>query len=107
MRIYCISFIFVEITPVSIPVNYYVSKVSDSVILQCIINDDPSNTNIHWTKRSHLVDTNSWKYSGGILTNPSLTIKNVQFSDAGNYVCHLSTSFGNSNDSVDLKVLCK
>ena len=107
MRIYCISFIFVEITPVSIPVNYYVSKLSDNVILQCTINDDPSNTNIHWTKRSHLVDTNSWKYSGGILTNPSLTIKNIQFTDAGNYVCHLSTSFGNSNDSVDLKVLCK
>ena len=107
MRIYCISFIFVEITPVNIPVNYYVSKVLDSVILHCIINDDPSNTNIHWTKRSHPVDTNSGKYSGGILTNPSLTIKNVQLPDAGNYVCHLSTSFGNFNDSVDLKVLCK
>jgi hypothetical protein len=76
-------------------VNYYVSKVSDSVILQCIINDDPSNKNIYWTKGSQPVYHNSWKYSGGTLTNPSLTIKNVELPDAGNYVCHLSTSFGN------------
>jgi hypothetical protein len=88
-------------------VNYYVSKVSDSVILQCIINDDPSNKNIYWTKGSNTVYTNWWKYSVGNLTNPSLTIKNVKLSDAGNYACHLSTSYGNSDDSVDLKVLCK
>lgn len=87
--------------------NYYVSKVNNSVTLQCLIKDDLSNRNIYWTKWSHPVDTNSWKYSGGNLTNPSLTIKNVELSDAGNYVCHLSTSFGNSEDAVDLKVLCK
>lgn len=87
--------------------NYYVSKVKDNVTLQCLINDDPSNRKVHWTRRSHLVYTNSLKYSGGTITNPSLTIKNVQLSDAGNYVCHLSTSFGNSEDAVDLKVLCK
>jgi hypothetical protein len=63
--------------------NYYVSKVKDNVTLQCLINDDPSNTIIYWKKESNYVNTNLWKYSGGILTNPSLTIKNVQLSDAG------------------------
>lgn len=87
--------------------NYYVSKVKDNVTLQCLINDDSSNRNIYWKKESNYVNTNSLKYSGGIITNPSLTIKNVQLSDAGNYVCHLSTSFGYSEDAVDLKVLCK
>lgn len=47
------------------------------------------------------------KYNGGILTKPSLTIKNIVEDDAGYYTCKLKNKFENSEDVVELKVLCK
>lgn len=92
----------------TIPENHYVSKFGYSITLQCIVKNDSSNIVVYWLKgKSDVRSLQSSRYSGGNLLKPSLTIKNTNLNDAGVYTCKLDTSYGPSEDSVLLKVLCK
>lgn len=86
----------------------YVTKVGEAITLECLIKNDTSQRKLYWLKDAinvNLYITN--KYSHGTLNQPSLTIKNIETSDAGNYTCKLENQFGHSEDTVVLKVLCK
>lgn len=88
--------------------EYYVTKVGEKITLECIFKNESSNEILVWLKDARNVDLLlTHKFSHGTLNQPSLTIKNVEISDAGNYTCKLKNQFGYSEDAVELKVLGK
>lgn len=97
-----------EINEATILKDYYVSKVEEDITLECLIKNEVSNKKLSWLKGATSVNlylTN--KYGQGTLNQSSLTIKNVATSDADNYTCKLENQYGSSEDTVELKVLCK
>ncbi|XP_063399781.1 hemicentin-2-like [Mytilus trossulus] len=95
-----------EITEATILTEYYVTIVGEEITLECLIKNETSERKLYWLRGAKYVDlylTN--KYSHGTLNQPSLTIKNIETSDAGNYTCKLENKFGHSEDTVVLKVL--
>ncbi|XP_071123087.1 uncharacterized protein [Mytilus edulis] len=86
--------------------DLYVAIDEQDITLECLIKTDPSNNVLYWLKNGKdLRPYLSSKYSGGTLSEQSLTIKNVDNNDAGNYTCKLENQFGTSKDVVELKVL--
>ncbi|CAG2195849.1 HMCN [Mytilus edulis] len=95
-----------NITQTTILEDLYVAIDEQDITLECLIKTDPSNKMLYWLKNEKdLKPYLSSKYSGGTLSEQSLTIKNVDNNDAGNYTCKLENQFGTSEDVVELKVL--
>ncbi|VDH90360.1 Hypothetical predicted protein, partial [Mytilus galloprovincialis] len=95
-----------NLTQTTILPDYYIAIAGQDITLECHINPDSSNILLYWLKgttdlRSH----SKLKYMNGTLNHPSLTIKGIAETDAGNYTCKLENTFGNSEDYVELKVL--
>lgn len=88
--------------------EYYVTKTGEDITLDCLIKNESSNRYLYWLKNDRNISSNSAKkFNHGTLLQPSLTIRNVSTSDAGKYTCKLENVFQNSEDDVQLKVLCK
>lgn len=107
-RFFNISHCFVDIPQATILKDYYVAIEGHDITLECLIKTDPNNQDLYWLKgttnqRLYRAD----KYSVSTLSIPSLTVKKIGKNDAGNYTCKLVNTIGNSEDVVELKVLCK
>ncbi|CAG2223627.1 Tyrosine-protein phosphatase 1,Hemicentin-1,Coadhesin,Tyrosine-protein phosphatase non-receptor type 13,Tyrosine-protein phosphatase non-receptor type 5,Thrombospondin-2,Tyrosine-protein phosphatase non-receptor type 11,Thrombospondin-1,Mucin-like protein,Tyrosine-protein phosphatase corkscrew [Mytilus edulis] len=95
-----------NITQTTILKDLYVAIDEQDITLECLIKTDPSNKKLYWLKNGK--DLRPYlrsKYSGGTLSEQSLTLKNVDNNDAGNYTCKLENQFGTSEDVAELKVL--
>ncbi|XP_035828095.1 hemicentin-1 [Aplysia californica] len=66
------------------------------ITLLCDVTANPGATSVTWTRDGMELPVTSRpdKYTGGNLVNPSLTISDVDKSDAGDYVCSATNSLG-------------
>lgn len=65
---------------------FYNTEETKSVTLKVNIEGTP--TEIRWYKDNQLI-TISNRYSGGNVTVPALTIRNIKLSDGGTFVCEV------------------
>nr|XP_022325054.1 hemicentin-1-like isoform X45 [Crassostrea virginica] len=77
----------------------YSVNLGGAVELVCIVSADPPVSSITWTRTVNGVTTtvnigSLARYTGGTVSNPSLTILNAQVSDEGSYVCSAQSSAG-------------
>ncbi|KAK6963489.1 hemicentin-1, partial [Biomphalaria glabrata] len=78
------------------------SPVGSTVSLTCTVSSNPSLSSFYWTKiGSGLLDpsSNTSKYSGGTISNTTLTISGIQVQDSGNYTCSAGNTIGNTTSS--------
>lgn len=76
-----------------------------SVKLRCdvfLYDDSPALTDVYWTKGGIKLDIapNEGKYVGVNLTDPSLTINNVNYNDAGDYQLIAVNAVGETRSEV-------
>lgn len=76
----------------------------NNVTIGCVISANPSHTSVYWKKISGVqaitIDmTNINKYGGGTLASPSLYIISADTSDAADYICFATNSFGTGQSS--------
>ena len=68
----------------------------------------PAVTRVIWKKDREVIRvTTDMKYIGGIVQNPSLTIKRTARTDGGEYTCQLSNAVGQGSSTVKLQVWCR
>ncbi|XP_033751318.1 hemicentin-1-like isoform X3 [Pecten maximus] len=88
-----------NIPSVTVPQSSYSVSLDDTVTITCTVSAVPSATSITWEyinsngAVSNINVANS-RYSGGIVSNPSLVISTAQLSDQGTYRCKASNSVG-------------
>lgn len=93
-------FCFQTATPnVQIAQNSYSVNLGGAVELVCIVSADPPISSITWTRTVNGVTStlnigSLTRFTGGTVSNPSLTILNAQTSDEGTYVCSAQNSAG-------------
>lgn len=93
-------FCFQTATPnVQIAQSSYSVNLGGAVELVCIVSADPPVSSITWTRTINGVTTtlnigSLARFTGGTVSNPSLTILNAQASDEGAYVCSAQSSAG-------------
>lgn len=90
-----------------------ISETGTTVTIHCTVSvsqNSPALTAVYWLFNGKNLDiSNSNKYSGGIVNNTSLSIKNLASTDAGEYYCGATNLLGstNSSQSVTLgKIIC-
>lgn len=76
-----------------------------AVKLRCdvfLYDESPALTDVYWTKGGIKLDitTHNGKYLGVNLTDPSLTINNVNYNDAGNYQLIADNAVGETRSEV-------
>lgn len=79
--------------------NSYSVNLGGAVELVCIVSADPPVSSITWTRTINGVTAtlnigSLARFTGGTVSNPSLTILNAQASDEGTYVCSAQSSAG-------------
>jgi hypothetical protein len=89
----------VNIGSTSYSVNY-----GNSITLVCTVTANPVHTTVSWTKiqngiSTNIVLSNTGKYSGSAVNQPSLTINNAGNSDEAFYVCSATNSVGTGQSS--------
>ncbi|XP_071123084.1 uncharacterized protein [Mytilus edulis] len=95
-----------DILQTTISKEYYVAIKGQDITLECKIKTELPNRDLYWLKGSNMLRSyRIEKYSGGSLSEPSLTIKNIDRNDAGYYTCKLENAFGHSAEVVELKIL--
>lgn len=93
-----ISVLSIDVPSLFVP---HVTSTSErSVTLVCQMTtsrNSPEVSDVFWTKDDRKIDIvrSGGKYSGGSITDPSLTIKAVNSNDGGRYQCCASNSVGN------------
>jgi hypothetical protein len=70
----------------------------------CTVTANPVHTTVSWTKiqngiSTNIVLSNTGKYSGSAVNQPSLTINNAGNSDEAFYVCSATNSVGTGQSS--------
>lgn len=87
-----------------------ISEIGSTVTIDCTATGSPALTDIYWLLDGKNLDiSDNTKYSGGIVSNPSLSIKSLASTDAGEYYCGATNLLGstNSSQSVTLgKIIC-
>ncbi|XP_062602416.1 phosphatidylinositol phosphatase PTPRQ-like [Saccostrea cucullata] len=78
---------------------------SSTITIPCLVtisSDSPPLLGITWLKngRSINITGNFRKYNGGSLSNPNITIHNVDSKDQGNYYCEAWNAIGKSSSDV-------
>lgn len=93
-------FCFQTATPnVQIAQSSYSVNLGGAVELVCIVSADPLVSSITWARTINGVTStlnigSLARFTGGTVSNPSLTILNAQASDEGTYVCSAQSSAG-------------
>lgn len=85
--------------PPSLTIHQKTNIAEENVQLVCEVSlpeNSPNVTAIIWTKDTHRIDISGsgGKYSGGNLSEPSLTINSVHAKDAGEYQCSAINAAG-------------
>ena len=85
----------------TVPQNVYNGNYGQSVQLVCTVSGSPAATEVYWVKVSNGVSTtirssnmDTSKYSGVTLSDPSLTVLNVNEADAAVYTCYATNLVG-------------
>lgn len=73
-----------------------------SVLLNVYLKEhSPKLEDLYWTKNGHKLDSpNEWKYCGGNVSRPSLTINNVNHHDAGSYQLNVMHTSGTATSEL-------
>lgn len=87
-----------DLPTVTIPQSYSVDFGS-SITIECQITATPGVTSVSWSRiingqTTTITISNNNKFSGGTVSNPSLTITGADNSDEGFYICSASNSVG-------------
>ncbi|XP_050417062.2 hemicentin-1 [Patella vulgata] len=73
----------------------YTQDLGEDVTLPCTVQANPPATRVIWSKGPiSLVALNATKYGGSNTTDPSLTIFNLELSDAASYQCTAQNNYG-------------
>lgn len=80
-----------------------ITETDTTVTIHCnasVSQDFPALTSVYWLLNGQNLEiSNSAKFSGGTVSNPSLTIKNLASTDAGEYHCGAMNLLGSSTSS--------
>ena len=78
-------------------------KVGNPVTITCTVVATPSATTIVWRRninnQATTLDITIGRYSGGTISNPSLTINSVVQEDQGQYTCQAINSVGTGSSN--------
>ncbi|XP_076457420.1 B-cell receptor CD22-like [Babylonia areolata] len=77
-----------------------IATTGSQITLDCSASATPAVTSVTWYKDGVPVNMADSRFSGATPALPSLTIVQVQRTDAGDYVCGATNSIGSSNSSV-------
>ena len=78
--------------------NEITASETESVTIPCTISAVPAVTSLQWLVNGNVIDTrNTLLYSGGSVAAPSLTILNLQTTQAGVYMCRATNDIGTSD----------
>ncbi|CAG2194107.1 unnamed protein product [Mytilus edulis] len=70
-----------------------------AITIQCSYISNPKASHVKWSKGNQGITVDDYKYNGGSLSNPSLTIINLAASDQGSYRCSVVNSVGQGDSS--------
>ena len=92
-------FAFSDLPTVTATQQSYSVALDDQVTLGCLVAGTPTPTAVIWEFTNQAGTTltpaiDGVKYSGSTMATPSLTIRNADTSDHGNYVCKATNSVG-------------
>ena len=80
--------------------TFYNPTIGTSVTLNCVVTSGTA-TSITWLKDNNILNINAdTRLINGDVSTPSLSIRNVQQTDSGSYVCQAADAMGtivNSN----------
>lgn len=93
------SFLLLAVPTVTVAQTSYTVVTGASVTLQCTAFGNPAVGSIGWTFSLNSgtfdpVNIDGSSYTGGTITNPSLTVFNADANDAGVYICRASNAIG-------------
>lgn len=73
--------------------TFYDPMEEESVTLACTVTDGTA-TSIRWFKDAQPINIPAYsRFSGGSVGTPSLTITELQMSDAGSYICEAADAY--------------
>lgn len=82
-----------------------ITERDTSVTIHCIasVSQGPPALAVYWLLNGYNMDiSNSVKYSGGTVSNPSLSIHNIASTDAGEYRCGATNLVGSCTSSLSV-----
>jgi hypothetical protein len=79
---------------ISVMPTFYYPTIGTAVILNCVVKSGTA-TSITWLRNNVILNINAdSRLTNGDVSNPSLSISNVQQSDSGSYVCRAVNATG-------------
>lgn len=71
-----------------------------------IQNIHPGLNYVTWFQNDKLLEK-SYRFSGGSVSDPNLTIRHLKFKDSGKYICSIGNGIGFANATISLVVWSK